>query len=54
MMHHLMVLISQSIQRLDKEIIVTFAEIEQGHLGIVYQASNFFTAVYHQSLVTQE
>lgn len=35
-------LISQSIQRLDKEIIVTFAEIEQGHLGIVYQASNFF------------
>jgi len=35
-------LISQSIQRLDKEIIVTYAEIEHGHLGIVYQASNFF------------
>ena len=35
-------LISQSIQKLDKEIIVTYAEIEQGHLGIVYQASNFF------------
>ena len=35
-------LISNSIQRLDKEIIVTYAEIEHGHLGIVYQASNFF------------
>ena len=35
-------LISQSIRRLDKEIIVTYAEIEHGHLGIVYQASNFF------------
>ena len=34
-------LISHSIKKLDKEIIVTFAEIQQGHLGIVYQASNF-------------
>lgn len=26
---------------LDKEIIVSFAEIQQGHVGTVYQASNF-------------
>ena len=26
---------------MDKEIIVSYAEIEQGHLGIVYQATNW-------------
>ena len=34
-------LIGNTIKLLDKEIIVSFAEIQQGHLGIVYQATNF-------------
>lgn len=34
-------LIGNTIKLLDKEIIVSFAEIQQGHLGIIYQATNF-------------
>ena len=34
-------LIGNTMKLLDKEIIVSFAEIQQGHLGIVYQATNF-------------
>ena len=34
-------LIGNTIKMLDKEIVVSFAEIQQGHLGIVYQATNF-------------
>jgi hypothetical protein len=33
--------IAQSMKDLDREIIVSFAEIRMGHRGIVYQASNF-------------
>lgn len=33
--------IGRTIKKLDKEIIVSFAEIQQGHVGYVYQASNF-------------
>ena len=35
-------LISGSLKMVDKEIIVTFAEIDAGHFGTIYQASNFF------------
>jgi len=35
-------LIGNTLKMLDKEIIVSFAEIQQGHNGVVYQASNFF------------
>lgn len=35
-------LIGNTIKLLDKEIIVSFSEIQQGHLGIVYQATNFY------------
>ncbi len=34
-------LIGNSIKQLDKEIIVSFADSSQDHLGIVYQATNF-------------
>jgi len=34
-------LIGNTIPLVDKEIIVSFAEIEQGHLGVVYQATNW-------------
>lgn len=34
-------LIGNTLKLVDKEIIVSFAEIEQGHLGIVYQATNW-------------
>ncbi|GAG29013.1 unnamed protein product, partial [marine sediment metagenome] len=34
-------LISNTLKKVNKEIIVSFAEVEQGHLGIVYQASNW-------------
>lgn len=34
-------LISKSLKRLDKEIIVSFADTSQNHIGYVYQASNF-------------
>lgn len=34
-------LIGNTIKKCGKEIIVSFAEIEQGHVGIVYQATNF-------------
>lgn len=34
-------LIGNTIKLLNKEIVVTYAEIEQGHVGTVYQATNF-------------
>lgn len=34
-------LIGNTIRLVDKEIIVSFAEAEQGHIGVVYQASNW-------------
>jgi hypothetical protein len=34
-------LIGNTIKLLDKEIVVSFSEIQQGHVGVVYQASNF-------------
>lgn len=34
-------LISNTIKLLDKEIIVSFADTSQGHIGYVYQATNF-------------
>jgi hypothetical protein len=33
--------IGNTMKLLDKEIIVSFAEIQQGHTGVVYQATNF-------------
>jgi hypothetical protein len=35
-------LIGNTLKKLDKEIIVSFAEIGAGHVGTVYQASNFY------------
>jgi hypothetical protein len=34
-------LIGNTINKVDKEIIVSYAEIQQGHTGIVYQATNW-------------
>jgi len=34
-------LIGNTIPLVDKEIIVSYAEIQQGHLGVVYQATNW-------------
>ena len=34
-------LIGRTLGRAGKEIVVSFAEIQQGHLGIVYQATNW-------------
>lgn len=34
-------MIGNTIKQLDKEIIVSFADSSQDHLGIVYQATNF-------------
>lgn len=34
-------LIGNTIKLIDKEIVVSYAEIEQGHIGIVYQATNW-------------
>ena len=34
-------LIGNTIKLLDKEIVVSFSEIQQGHVGTVYQATNF-------------
>lgn len=34
-------LIGNTIKLLDKEIVVSFAEAQMGHRGVVYQASNF-------------
>jgi len=34
-------LIGNTIHLINKEIVVSFAEIQQGHLGIVYQATNW-------------
>jgi hypothetical protein len=34
-------LIGNTLKLLDKEIIVSFSEIAQGHIGTVYQATNF-------------
>ena len=33
--------IGNTLKMLDKEIVVSFAEIQQGHVGTVYQATNF-------------
>lgn len=39
-------LIGNTIKLIDKEIVVSYAEIEQGHIGIVYQATNWlYTAL---------
>jgi len=35
-------LIGNTLRLLDKEIIVSFSEKERGHVGTVYQASNFY------------
>ena len=35
-------LIGNTIKKVNKEIVVSFSEIEQGHIGIVYQACSFF------------
>lgn len=34
-------LIGNTVKRVDKEIIVSFADTSQGHVGIVYQATNW-------------
>lgn len=34
-------LIGNTLRLVDKEIIVSYAEIEQGHVGVVYQATNW-------------
>jgi hypothetical protein len=34
-------LIGNTIKKLDKEIVVSFADTEQDHLGIIYQATNW-------------
>lgn len=34
-------LIGRTLGLVDKEIVVSFAEIQQGHLGVVYQATNW-------------
>lgn len=34
-------LIGNTIKQIDKEIVVSYADISQGHLGIVYQATNW-------------
>lgn len=34
-------LIANSMKYLDREIVVSFADTSQGHLGVVYQAANF-------------
>jgi len=34
-------LVSNTISLLDREIIVSFADTSQGHVGIIYQAANF-------------
>lgn len=34
-------LIGNTLKLVDKEIIVSYAEIQQGHLGVVYQATNW-------------
>lgn len=35
-------LIGNTLKQSGKEIVVSYAEIEQGHLGIVYQATNWY------------
>jgi hypothetical protein len=34
-------LIGNTIKRVDKQIIVSYAEIDQGHSGVIYQATNW-------------
>lgn len=34
-------LIGNTIKLIDKEIVVSYAEINQGHIGVVYQATNW-------------
>jgi len=34
-------LIGNTIKKINKEIVVSYSEIEQGHIGIVYQATSF-------------
>jgi hypothetical protein len=35
-------LIGNTLKQSGKEIVVSYAEIEQGHLGVVYQATNWY------------
>lgn len=35
-------LIGNTVRKVNKEIIVSYAEINEGHLGVVYQATNWF------------
>ena len=35
-------LIGNSLRNVNKKLIVSYAEVEQGHLGVVYQATNWF------------
>jgi len=35
-------LIGRTLRRLDREIIVSFADASQNHVGVVYQATNWF------------
>ena len=35
-------LIGNTLKKSGKEIVVSYAEIEQGHLGVVYQATNWY------------
>jgi hypothetical protein len=35
-------LIGNTIKKINKEIVVSYAEINQGHLGVVYQATNWY------------
>ena len=34
-------LVAESLKRLPESIVISFADTEQGHLGVVYQACNF-------------
>jgi hypothetical protein len=34
-------LVGNTIKKINKEIIISYSEIEQGHVGTVYQATNF-------------
>lgn len=44
-------LIANTIKLIPKEIIVSYAEIQQGHLGIVYQATNWiYTGLTHTQI----
>lgn len=34
-------LVGSTIKKLDREIVVSFADTSQGHIGVIYQAANF-------------